>query len=140
MATIGENIRTVLVADSTGVNALVSGRVHQNSVPESLTMPRVWYTRASSFEDMDNGGIGGLTDSSWDIECHAEDLDVALNLATAVKTLLNGKSGDFGSTADADQVQGIFVEDHDDDYLPKGLGENDDNHIHVAAISAQILH
>lgn len=136
MATIGENIRKVLLADSTGVNAIVSGRVHQNSIPETITMPRVWYTRASSVEEVDNDGVGGLTESSWDIECHAEDLDDALNLADNVKSLLNGTKGSFGD----DTVQGIFVEDHDDDYLPKGLGEDDDSHIHVASISAQIWH
>ena len=136
MATIGENIRTVLLADSTGVNAIVDGRVHQNNVPESIPMPRVWYTRAASFEDVDNAGVGGLTDSSWDIECHAEDLGDALNLADKVKSLLNGTKGSFGD----DSVQGVFVEDHDDDYLPKGIGEDDDSHIHVASISAQIWH
>lgn len=136
MATIGENIRAAMIADSTGVEALVSGRIHQNNVPESIVHPRVWFTRAASFEEVDNDGNGGLTDSSWDIECHALTLDAAESVADAVKTLLNGHRGAFGG----DTVQGIFVEDHDDDYLPKGLGEDDNNHIHVASISAQIWH
>lgn len=136
MATIGENIRAAMIADSTGVEALVSGRIHQNNVPETLVLPRVWYTRAASFKEVDNDGIGSLTDSSWDIECQALTLDAALDVADAVKDLLNGKKGAFGD----DTVQGIFVEDHDDEYLPKGLGEDDDNHIHVASISAQIWH
>ena len=136
MADIGQNIRTVLIADSTGVNAIVNGRVHQNLVPETLVTPRIWYTRAGSLEEVDCAGIGGLIDSSWDMECHAEDLDVAQNTAQAIKDLLNGTFGTFGT----DTVAGIFVTDHDDDYLPKGIGEDDDAHIHIAAISVQIMH
>lgn len=135
MADMGENIRTVIVANA-GINAVVAGRVHQSVVPESLTMPRIWYTRAASFEDVDFDGIGGLVDESWDIECHALSLDEAQDLSALVKPLFNGKRGTFGT----DTIGGSFVEDHDDDYLPKGIGEDDDSHIHVAAISLQILH
>lgn len=138
-SSIGENLRTVLAA-TTGVAALVSttsaDRIHQNIIPKPMVRPAIWYTRAASEAEVDTAGNNMITDSSWDIECQAEDLDDCLSLADAVKTELNGKHGTFGDSS----ILGAFVTDHDDDYLPKGIGESDDAHIHLAALSVQILH
>jgi hypothetical protein len=138
---IGENLRAFLVA-STGVTAFVStgstgARIHQNIIPQPMIRPAIWFIRSGSFQDVTNAGDGLLTDTNWDLECQDEDIENALDLAEEVKTVLNGHFGTFGSSTTC--VKGIFVTDHDDDYIPKGIGEDDDEHIHVAALNVQIL-
>lgn len=136
MATIGENLRSHIVA-STGVLAVFSnvaadGRCEQNTLRMSAELPRVWYGRAAQNEPVDFGGGGGLAEAQWDIECHSDDINESLNIADAVKRSMNGIAGTFGSGT----VLGIFVTDHDDEYLPRGIAG--DEGIYVAAVQATI--
>jgi len=137
MASIGEDLRTHIV-NSTACQALFTsiaadGCVEQNTIRQQAPSPRIWYQRGSSEEPVDCAGVGGLVESTWDIECHSDDLDQALDLADAVKRRLNGHFGSFGTG----RVMGVFVEDHDDDYIPAGVGSEEG--LYVAAISARII-
>jgi len=137
MASIGENLRS-FITSSTGVLAVFSGAaapnaVLQNKLPYGPPLPRIWFGRASQEEEVDLSGTGGLVESSWNIEAISDDVDEALEIADAVKADLNGHRGTFGSGT----VKGCFVEDHDDDYQPKGVGSEDG--FYVAAISARIF-
>ena len=138
---IGINLRAFLIADP-AITAFVStgstgARISQNIVPQPLERPFIWFMRSGSFRDVDMAGNQMLTDSSWDMEIQTEDIDDTESLVDAVKDRLNGHFGAFGSTDAC--VKGIFVTDHDDDYILKTIGEDDDEHIHVAAINVQIL-
>ena len=137
MASIGEDLRTH-ICNSTACAAFFTtitadGCVEQNTIRQQAPSPRIWYQRAGSEEPVDCGGAGGLVFSRWDIECHSEDIDKALDLAAAVKARLDGHLGSFGSR----RVQGVFVEDHDDEYEPGGVASEEG--LYVAALSAQII-
>ena len=138
---IGINLRAFLLADP-AITAFVgtgstAARISQNIVPQPLLRPFIHFMRSGSFRDVDTAGNGLLTDSSWDIECQATDINATEELVDAVKARLNGHFGAFGSTDIC--VKGIFVTDHDDDYIPKAIGEDDDEHVHVASLNVQIL-
>lgn len=147
MASLGENLRSFIVT-STGVIAASSnwtastitraGAVQQNEFMQDPPSPRIWFTRTSQVEDVDMSAVGGLVESFWDIECQSDDVNEAIAIADAVKARLNGYQGVFGTTASStSDVQGIFLTDHDDDYIPKDNAA--DEGTSVAALSARIF-
>jgi hypothetical protein len=136
MADIGENLRTAIVS-STAVlhvfaDAAGANRVCQAIEPEEPEHPRIWYGRSGSNEDVDLAGAGGLVEDTFDVEVISDDLDEAQDIAMVVKRFLNGKRGTFGGGS----VQGIFVQDHNDDYIPRGI--SDESGLNVAALSVSI--
>jgi hypothetical protein len=138
MSSIGENLRTFIVGStslSTYFDAIDGiGTVEQNTIRQDAPSPRIWYQRNQQSEDLDVDGTGGLVESTWDIEVHSESPDgQSLDIADVLKARLHGHKGAFGDQS----VQGVFVEDHDDDYLPKGVASEDG--LYVAALSAKIF-
>ena len=136
MADLGENIRSVIVG-STAVLAEFPGAaapyaVLQNVEPENPPLPRIFYSRSSGEQDLFLDGDAGLTNETWDIEIISDSVDEAQDIAAAVKTLLHGKRGTFGTQT----VQGVFITDHNDDYVPKSPAA--DEGYCVAALSATI--
>lgn len=138
MADIAENLRSVIV-NSTAILAVMPTAaephaVEQSGNPESPDHPRIWYGRSGANEELDLSGTGGLTQQTFDLEVISDDLDQAQDIAAAVKKYLNGKRGTFGSGT----VQGVFVNDQSDDYLPRGI--SDESGLAVAAINITIWH
>ena len=88
--------------------------------------------RDSEHEETDLSGAGGLIESRWNIEVHTDEDDNRFDIADAIKRRMNGYYGAFGSR----KVQGVFIEDHDDDYFPRGVGSEDG--LYVAALTATI--
>lgn len=137
MADLGENIRSFLVG-STGVAAqfddiTLAHVVEQNRVAQDVPQPRIWFRRNAEVKEPDLGGTVTHGESTWDIECQSKEVDQAQNIATEVKTVLNAHRGTFG----ANSIQGAFVFDHDDQYIVKGL--SDDDGTFVAALSVTIF-
>lgn len=135
---IGEDIYS-FITNSTALSTMFEDIdaphvVEQNTVVQDPPSPRIWYGRSSSEEPTDLAGEGGLVESTWDFEVHADDIDEAMNVADALKRRMNGYRGTFGSTS----VLGIFVDDHDDEYLIKG--DASETELHVAALSARIIY
>lgn len=136
MADIGENIRSAIIA-STAVKAVLTnyaaiGAVEQDTYRQSPPLPRIWFSRSIQNTELDVNGNGGLEQSSWDIEVQSDVIGTAQNLASVVKSYLNGKMGTFGTQT----VQGVFVNDHDDNYIPRSISSEDG--IYVAAMSVDI--
>jgi hypothetical protein len=98
--------------------------------------PRIWYQRSEESDEVDLGGTGGICESSWDLEVIDDNLATPQRIAKVARRFLNGKRGTMGSTAFS--VQGIFVEDHNDDYIPRGVGA--DSGEYVAALRLRIFH
>uniref|UniRef100_A0A6M3L9Y2 DUF3168 domain-containing protein n=1 Tax=viral metagenome TaxID=1070528 RepID=A0A6M3L9Y2_9ZZZZ len=134
MSSIGEDIKAYLLADITGVNAIVSGRVHQNHVPIIASMPHIWYGRSADEEVTCMDGGTGLHRCNFDVECIASSADAAIDLADAVKSRLHTSSSTTGGV----NILVMFVNDHDDNYVPKGLGSDDGSH--VSALDVRILY
>jgi len=129
---IGEDLRTFIIEDA-GVLALLAnaadwGIVEQNNISEDAPQPRIWFTRSGDETELDQDGTSGLVHSRFDLEVMALDIDVALDLTAVIKTALHGYRGTFGSGF----ALGIFVEDHDDDYLYRGLDA--DEGLNVSAL------
>ena len=136
MASIGEDIRTFIIG-STSVashfDAITApGVVEQNKIRQEAPSPRIWYQRDTEEEQVDLTGAGGLVESTWDIEVHSTDDDARFDIADALKARMNGYFGTFGSR----KVQGVFIKDHEDDYIPRGVGSEEG--FYVAALSATI--
>ena len=112
-----DDFRT-LVLSSTAVVATVSNRVFWNVAPEEYPRPYVWYRRSSSEEELCLDGSGGLRQTTLDVECWANEdaTGTAETLAGRLKDLLHGHRGAMGGA----RAQAIYVDDQDDDYIPKG--------------------
>jgi len=137
MASLGEDIRTTIVG-STAILAEYStiAKPHaceQNAYPENPPDPRIWFRRAreETLKHMDT--TSGPTESEWDVEVIGTDDDTVLDLAEVVRTTLDGYRGAFGSRT----VQGVFVSDHDDEYIPRGVA--DEEGFTVAALRLRIF-
>ena len=141
MATLGENLRTLLVAStglaaawpSTGPGLGAPHAIEQNTIPERPPRPRIWYQRDSEVRDLYVSGEEGMRRSSWDLEVIGPDDAVVASITAALKARLHGFDGAMGT----DHVQLVEVEDHDDDYLFRGLA-SDDEAAHVAALRITI--
>lgn len=133
MATVGEDLIAYLVANS-GVNNLVGNRVHANRVPETSKYPLIWLARGGKQRDKDLEGQGGITRHLFDLECISPQLEQSLDVADAVDSTdcLAGHRGTLGSR----RVQGVFVEDQDEEYVPRGNA--DDEGLFVAALQVTI--
>ncbi len=130
---IGEDLIQFLFEDG-DVNIIVEGQVSQNIIPQKDELPAIWFQRSGEEEPLDMGGTGGLKATTIDLECLSEDIDQVIELGSKAKTALHGKNGAFGTTT----VQGVFVDDKDDDYVPKG-NQSDDG-IHVSAMTVKVWH
>lgn len=138
MADIAENLGTVIVG-STAILAVFPGAATPNAVvqsvePEYPPHPRIWYGRNGSNEELTLDAAGGLVEHTFDVEVISDDLDECQDIASVVKRYLHGKRGTFGTQT----VQGVFVEDQTDDYVPRGLSGEEG--LHVAALSVNIWH
>ena len=134
MPDIATRFRTFCLADAT-IAAAIGSRMCQSVVPEQLATPYVWFGRAST-DDLDTldaspGEASFVT--AFNVEAISDDLDEAQSIGDALKARLNKYRGTFADST----VKGIFVTDHNDDYYPRGLGE--DGGRHVAALRVEII-
>ena len=128
---LDEDLRTEILAASTTLGQ----RCHQNVVPEHQgnLFPRCWYQRTSTDDLLAaDGSRIGLVWQEYTVECISLDIAEAITAADAIRRGLNGKHGTFGSGT----TQGAFVEDQDDDYIPRGIGA--DEGAHVSALRVRI--
>lgn len=141
MASIAEDFRTFALADAT-ILAAVGTRVHQHRVPDEMragdqsrsTYPRIWYRKALHVDEPQlDGSDAQHTETTFDVEILTEDPDELDTLTDAVRTRFNGAVGTFGSRS----VLGVFVDDHDEDYVPYGDGADDGTLI--AALSVLVI-
>lgn len=138
MTTIGEDLRTYVVA-STTVNAIIGGstastlaRMFQSHVPEGAAYPLIWFERASENDELGLDGSSGPKESIWDFECLTEDeANHAVVLADAVKARLHGYQGTMGNAV----CKAAFVEDHDDDYQVKAIDSDEGRHLSALQVT-----
>lgn len=133
MADVATRLRTHLVTDS-AIAALVGENVHQGNVPQSIDGDYIWFGRSGveSLRVLAAGAIDPLA-VRFDVEAISHDLDRCQQIASAIRTRCDAYRGTFADTT----VQGIFVEDHSDDYIPRGVFSDDGPH--VAAMNVEIF-
>lgn len=136
MTDLSQDFRTYLLTKST-ITDLVSGsglaRIHQNKVPEQSALPHIcFFRRQTLVERALNEQNPTPTMANFDVECVSATQLGANALAEAVRAAIDGQRGTFGSTT----VQGIFVEDHDDDYQRRN--DESDDAKYVATFQVEI--
>jgi hypothetical protein len=133
MADVSTRFRTFLLTDTT-IAQMVGEQVHQGFVPETTKGDYVWFSRSASepLRVLASGAIDPLS-VRFDVEAISDDLDRAQALAAAIRSKCDAYRGTFGDST----TQGIFVEDHNDDYTPRGVFSDDV--LHVASMSVEIF-
>ena len=105
------------------VAAVVGKRVHVGKVPKNQAnlFPRLFLRRSSreSNRDIDGGGSTTYIEDNFDLE-------VISNASTDILKITNNLWNDvdccWGSISTNRTVKGIFLENQDDSYEPKGTG------------------
>lgn len=109
---ISEDFRTYLKTQST-ITSVVQTRIVQAPLHLKSALPRIAYRRGGAVTEPVLSGGGGLTETRFDVECHAASLDQAEDLSDALHTLIQATSNvTWGSST----AVGVFVEDQSDDY------------------------
>ncbi len=137
MAALDEQLIAFLRAQAT-VNVIAGNRIHEGNVPESSDDPYVWIQRSmrdrESYQTLQKE-THPLSETLYDIECIAVAIADSQNLADAVRGVLDEYRGEFASGQGL--IQGVFVDDHTDDYLPRGVG--DDSGLNVVALRVAVF-
>ena len=107
--------------------------VQQDVISENQPNARVWFKKQTSNTNILNNGTPILDDTTFDVEVASLDIDLTQTEANNIRTALNGYRGMMLF----DMVQGVFVSDAADDYIPRNL--NADEGFHVAAFQVRIL-
>ena len=137
MLDIMEAIRAYLLtlANLSGVHV---GEV----VPEGTGETYVWLNRSGETVTDELSNVYDIDGISVDVEIVSEDIDTCRLLTRAVKFWLRryplhsqSFQDDFGNTR---TIHAFRVEDHDDNYIPKGL--QDDSELHVGALSVEVMY
>jgi len=122
--TIDQDIIAALIAD-VNIAAKVGTRVHYQRVPQGYIDDYIWLARSGSSDDEDRAmddasGASYHFREFFDVECISQDLDDAVSLALLVKKF-DSKRDTLGNGT----VQAIFVRDHADDYVARGVSGDD---------------
>ncbi len=136
MADAAENLRTFLLADSSLLTSL-GDQCGQIRTLQEDSYPYCVFFRTGTDSDTERAltqTVGTLPFRKFfDIEIVSGDLDEAVDIAERIKTYADGFSGTFGDTT----IQGVFIEDHDDDYQSRSV--DDDEAIFVQALQVQLI-
>jgi len=134
MATIGEDLRTFLLADSDISTAVGASRVYQNEAVENYVGSFIWYQRSDTEPLQTLGESAGAR--PWaefiNVECISDDIDDAIDLGDLVRAK-HATRGTFG----AGTVSGLFIGSQSDAYIPRG--DASDDGLNVCAFSFQIM-
>jgi len=103
--------------------ALVGGtaNVSENVIPEDRVVPSVWWQRRTANTDVFLSGQPILNETNYDVEVYSTNIDQAASVADTLKDSLNGYFGVMGTS----RVLGSFVEEANDDYIPKAAIADD---------------
>ena len=143
MASLGEDLRAFLVG-STGLAAAWPSTarglaaehvVEQNYIAQDPPLPRIWFQRDNENRELLLDGPSAPRVSEWNVEVIAATDDVVSDIVEALKTRLHGYDGTLGSTGARAAL--VTAEDHDDDYILRGLASPDEA-VSVAALRVTI--
>lgn len=116
MSQFASDFRSFLL-DQVAIAAAVGTHVHVGSVPQPTNPPYVWIGRGGVSHERTLGQAQGETpfEERWDLEVWSDELGEVQDIAELIRGLDCAK-GAFGDGT----IQCLYVEDHADDYSPKG--------------------
>lgn len=137
MSQLAKDLRSFLILD-VSISGLVSSRVHQDHVPDDKALPYIWFAQAEVEFSDELAPAAGLAPFAryFDFECYDSDANNARTLAEAVRNRLAFYRG-YLDAALTRAVQGIFVEEHEEGYLPRG--HNGDVGLYAATLRARVI-
>lgn len=133
MATLAQNLRTVLTGDAT-LAEYVGARVHHNYAPDPDKGYFIYYAQTGNVDDMAlDDSAGQPTRTQFAVEIHGDDIGTVRTIANRCQSILHKKRGAFGDQT----VQGVFAENMADDYMPKAV--QGDQVRHWAALALEVV-
>lgn len=132
MTSLGDNLSSFLKAQ-TAIAAKVGNNVYHAGLPQGPLRSFIYLIREGSREERHLGQQGDSAFShTFAVEAISESGREADDLATLIRGL-DGSSGTFGDTT----IRGMFVQDQNDDYAPKGIGSHLGHT--VCALSVEVI-
>ena len=134
MASIGEDLRTFLLADSDISTAVGGTRVYQNEAVENYSGAFIWYSRSDTepLQTLDESAGTRPWTEYIDLECISESIDGAIDLGDLIRAM-HASRGTFGGGT----VSGVFIGSQADCYIPRG--DASDDGLNVCAFNLQIV-
>jgi len=136
MADAAENLVTFLLADSS-LSTSLGTRCNQIRALQDFAYPFAVLFRTGTDGDSErtlNQGVGvSPFRKFFNLEVVSDDIDEAADIAERVKAYADGFGGTFGDTT----IQGIFIEDHDDDYQSRAV--LDDEAVYIQALQLELV-
>ena len=112
-----DGIIALLVADTAGVNALVSGAVYANELPRGYALPAIAVHRYGGSQEYEMAGPVGLREDQIQFDCYGATSDATQQVAEAVRSLLVAY---VGTLSDGTVVRACYLErDMDMPFMPK---------------------
>lgn len=125
---IPKAIRAALLADVQLVE-LVANRVHYQEIPQDSEFPHVWFTRTSRDRSEFLDGNEELTVERFAFEvCSDRDCEAVIDRLVAVLEAFEGQ-------VETRDVQRVDVDDADDDYIFKSVGEGEPDYLHALQVA-----
>lgn len=114
---LNADLRAYLLAQA-AIATIVGTSVHVRAVPQEIAPPYLWLARAGADLErtLDQAQGAEPFETRYDVEAISDDPQELETLAQAVRALDCAK-GVCGSGT----MQLLLVEDHTDDYVPKGV-------------------
>lgn len=137
--TFQEDFRTLILGTTTVSGKVATSNCHYNKVPQEISPDtgHIWFQPSSEEDEMCFDGASGLRPVRVAVECIvANNPSATIALGEAVRDRLHGFKGTFGSTSR--RALGIFVENQDDDYIPRLEGSDDGTD--VIALDVLVMH
>lgn len=133
MADLGANLRTKLLADAT-LRSLVGDRIHVNKIPARPGNNFIYLAVDSTQENETLDGQVGEAPLSQTYAAECISLEGQAE-AIAIKQRLR-QLNNFRGTLGDQTVKGIFVNEFQEQYEPRGVG---DTGAHVAVCQVQVF-
>lgn len=118
MATLEENLRTFLLADTT-LKQLVGTRVYVNDLPQGKDDFAFLYQSGSADEAALDDSAGAPFRYRFVLECVSTSQGRMRSISNRAQAILNKHRGGLGD----DNVQAIFAAEMDDDYVPRSVAD-----------------
>jgi hypothetical protein len=121
------------------IAAKIGPRAHKGMIPrkQANQYPRLFLERSNKEYDIDidGGNRGALVTDTFDVELISNKSSDLLVLSDEMWKSVHGY---FGSIASTQTVKGIMLENQDDEYEPRGIGN--DLGLDVSAFSMRVMY
>ena len=113
----------VQLVGTAAVTALIGSAMYWLAADQDATAPMLVYQRITSSREGNQTGADGLVNATFQIDCYGTSQQTAMELADAVRTAIDGRTGTFGSGGNTATVDYCRLEDERDVEEAPSAGE-----------------